>query len=211
MHSLSCQSLPALFSRRAGTSAVRSYAGRAVKLELLLIEYQYNLSIVEMGPGFKKLPALSLSAPTKKALHTDPRGKLSMTQAKPAQPQVLPHTTHAHTLMKEPVTSSTQASTLPRPLRISSWLCLARSLLVSKLLAGFTLLSLFMIEPGPFLHVVKEIDFLCDASFRCLLFWIDPFFVNISFLSLDSLTFFSWVLSIWDTSDRALDLRNSDT
>jgi len=170
MHSLSCQSLPALFSRRAGTSAVRSYAGRAVKLELLLIEYQYNLSIVEMGPGFKKLPALSLSAPTKKALHTDPRGKLSMTQAKPAQPQVLPHTTHAHTLMKEPVTSSTQASTLPRPLRISSWLCLARSLLMSKLLAGFTLLSLFMIEPGPFLHVVKEIDFLCDASFRCLLF-----------------------------------------
>ena len=141
MHSLSCQSLPALFSRRAGTSAVRSYAGRAVKLELLLIEYQYNLSIVEMGPGFKKLPALSLSAPTKKALHTDPRGKLSMTQAKPAQPQVLPHTTHAHTLlMKEQVTSSTQASTLPRPAKVSSWLCLARSLLVSKLLAGFTLL-----------------------------------------------------------------------
>ena len=191
MHSLSCQSLPALFSRRAGTSAVRSYAGRAVKLELLLIEYQYNLSIVEMGPGFKKLPALSLSAPTKKALHTDPRGKLSMAQAKPAQPQVLPHTTHAHTLMKEQVTSSTQASTLPRPLRISSWLCLARSLLMSKLLAGFTLLSLFMIEPGPFLHVVNGVSYLCVALFHCWLLRSDPVVANIFIMAMVSVTLFS--------------------
>ena len=140
MHSLSCQSLPALFSRRAGTSAVRSYAGRAVKLELLLIEYQYNLSTVEMGPRFEK-PALSLSAPNLKALHTDTHGKLTMTQAKPAQPQVEPHTTHAHTHhTKEQETNETQASTLPRPLRVSSWLVLARLILASELLAGFTLL-----------------------------------------------------------------------
>ena len=122
MHSLSCQSLPALFSRRAGTSAVRSYAGRAVKLELLLIEYQYNLSIVEMGPEPKLCPLTECSIKHLPLILVE-----SCQWPKPSQHNHKSyHTIHAQTGYRHTTTHSDQEHfkprCLPRPMRVGSLL-----------------------------------------------------------------------------------------